>query len=63
MSPIFRTQDRCNGKIFKVIVSSGSFANLVSFEMVNKWNLERVVHSTPYKVQGLNSEDKIDVRE
>ena len=60
---IFKTQCRCKGKICKVVVSSGSFTNLVSFEMVNKLNLPRIAHVRPYKAQGLDVGYCVDVKE
>ena len=46
-----------------MVVSSGSFANLVSFEMVNKLNLPRIPHIISYISHGLDTKYWLDVKD
>jgi hypothetical protein len=50
---LFQTACKTNDRVCKVIVDSGSTDNLVSIEMVEKMELETVVHPSPYKVSWL----------
>eukprot|EP00253_Pinus_taeda_P002972 PITA_02972 len=47
---LFRTVCKSHGKCCKVIIDSGSTDNLVATEMVEKLELKRLKHPTPYKV-------------
>ena len=56
--PIFSIACKSRGKVFKVIIDSGSTKKLVSLEMVQKLKLRRVPHSFPYKVSWLTKGQK-----
>jgi hypothetical protein len=58
---LFRTT--CNTKdiVCKVIIDSGSIDNLVSTEMVEKLELETIVHPNPYKVSWLQKGHQVMV--
>lgn len=60
---IFRTQCLSQGKICKVIVDSSSFDNIVSQEMVEKFNLMRMPHSRPYKATWVTYDQHLVVQE
>jgi hypothetical protein len=47
---LFQTSCKTKDRVCKVIVDSGSTDNLVSIEMVEKPELETVVHPSPYRV-------------
>jgi hypothetical protein len=47
---LFQTARKTKDRVCKVIVDSGSIDNIVSTEMVEKMELEIVVHPSPYKV-------------
>jgi predicted aspartyl protease len=51
---LFRTACKVQGKCCKVVIDSGSTDNIVSTEMVEKLNLKKVKHPTPYKVSWLH---------
>lgn len=61
--PIFRTNFKCQGKVCKMIIDNGSFDNIVSMEMVEKLNLSRKPHETPYRAYWVNDDQWVDVRE
>ena len=46
----FQTARKTKDRVCKVIVDSGSTNNLVSTEVVEKLELETVVHRSPYRV-------------
>jgi hypothetical protein len=50
---LFRTSCKTKDRVCKVIVDSGSTNNLVSIEMVEKMELETIVHPIPYIVSWL----------
>ena len=52
-----------NGKIYKMIIDSGSFDNLVSYEMVNKLGLKKFPIDKPYKASWVSDTQNIVVRE
>jgi hypothetical protein len=56
-------QTTCNTKdrVYKVIVDSGSTDNLVSTRMVEKMELETIVHPSPYKVSWLQKGHQVNV--
>lgn len=58
-----RTTCRCKGKVCKVVIDSGSVDNVVSNEMVEKLNLEKIPHGTPYRVSWLKDDQTILVSE
>jgi hypothetical protein len=60
---LFRTTCKSRGNICKVVIDSGSKDNLVSIEMVEKLGLQKVAHSTPYKVSWLHKGRQILVSE
>ena len=45
---IFWTRCTSRGKVCQAIVDSGNCENMVSKEMVDKWNLHYDKHSHPY---------------
>jgi hypothetical protein len=47
---LFRTTCKTTYRVCKVIVDSGNKKNLISIEMVEKLELETVVHRSPYRV-------------
>ena len=47
---LFRTLCKVRGKVYKVIVDSGSTNNIASVEMVEKLVLKKLPHPNPYKV-------------
>lgn len=60
---LFRTTCKCNGKVCKVVVDSGSIDIVVSTKMVDKLKLEKLPHETPYKVSWPNDDQSILVSE
>lgn len=56
---LFRTTCKSQGKVCKVIANSGSTNNLVSLEMVEKFNMKKLPHPTPYKVSWLNKAQQV----
>ena len=51
---LFRTMCKIKGKCCKMVIESGSTRNLVSTEMVEKLNLNKIKHPIPYKVSWLH---------
>jgi hypothetical protein len=51
---LFRTACKVQGKCCKVVIDNGSTDNIVSTEMVEKLNLKKVKHPTPYKVSWMH---------
>jgi hypothetical protein len=47
---LFRIAYKTKDRVCKVIMDSGSTNNLISIEMVEKLELETIVHSSPYRV-------------
>jgi hypothetical protein len=60
---LFKTLCKVKGKVYKVIVDSGSTNNIASVEMVNKLGLKRSPHPNPYKVSWLSKEQQVVVNE
>jgi hypothetical protein len=58
---LFQTACKTKTRVCKVIVGSGSIDNLVSIEMVEKMELEIVVHPSPYKVLWLQKGHQVNV--
>jgi hypothetical protein len=58
---LFRTACKTKGWACKVIVDSGSTDNLISTEMVEKLELERTDHLSPYKVSWLQKGHQVNV--
>jgi hypothetical protein len=50
---LFQTTCKTKERVCKVIMDSGSTNNLVSTEMVEKLELENIVHPSPYRVSWL----------
>ena len=50
---LFKTSCKTKNRVCKVIIDNGSTDNLVSAEMVEKLELETIVHLTSYKVSWL----------
>ena len=50
---LFNTMCKVKWKFYKVIVDRGSMDNLVSTELVEKLNLKKTKHPTPYNVAWL----------
>jgi len=47
---LFKTVCKVHGKCCKVISDGGSIDNLVSTEVIEKLNLQKIKHPIPYKV-------------
>eukprot|EP00253_Pinus_taeda_P004758 PITA_04758 len=60
---LFRTTCNSKGKCCKVIIDSGSTDNVVSTEMVDKLELAKTIHPTPYRVSWLQKGHQIIVIE
>jgi hypothetical protein len=60
---LFRTMCKSKGKCCKLVIDSGSMDNLVSIEMVEKINLKKTPHLTPYKVSWLQKGHQVLVNE
>jgi hypothetical protein len=58
---LFQTACKTKGQVCKVIVDSGSTDNLISTEMVEKMELETVVHPSPYRVSWLQKGHQVNV--
>jgi hypothetical protein len=58
---LFQTTCKTKDRVCKVIVDSGSIDNLVSIEMVEKLELETVVHPSPYRVSWLQKGHQVNV--
>jgi hypothetical protein len=58
---LFQTACKTKDRVCKVIVDSGSTDNLVSTEMVEKLELETVVHPSPYRVSWLQKGHQVNV--
>jgi hypothetical protein len=53
---LFQTACKTKDRVCKVIVDNGSTDNLVSTEMVEKMELDTVVHPIPYRVSSLQKD-------
>ena len=60
---LFKTICKVQGKVFQLIIDSGSMDNLVSIEVVEKLKLKRIRHPTPYKVSWLQKGHQLLVSE
>ncbi|XP_059074805.1 uncharacterized protein LOC131874884 [Cryptomeria japonica] len=60
---IFKTTCKTGGKVYKVLIDSGSTENFVSMEMVEKLKLKRIPHHYPYKVAWLTQGQQALVEE
>jgi hypothetical protein len=58
---LFRTACKTKGRACKIIVDSGSTDNLISTEMVEKLELEKIDHPSPYKVPWLQKGHQVNV--
>jgi hypothetical protein len=58
---LFQTAYKTKDRVCKVIVDSGSTDNLVSTEMVEKLELETIVHPSPYRVSWLQKGHQVNV--
>ena len=58
---VFHTRCTSYGKVYLMIIDSGSFENLVSTEMVTKLNLKIVPHNEPYQLGWLQKDTKMRV--
>jgi hypothetical protein len=58
---LFRTAFKTKDRVCKVIVESGSTNNLISTEMVEKPELETVVHPSPYRVSWIQKGHQVNV--
>ena len=57
----FRTTCKTKDRVCKVIVDSGSTNNIISAKMVERLELETVVHPSPYKVSWLQKGHQVNV--
>ncbi|XP_059075302.1 uncharacterized protein LOC131875246 [Cryptomeria japonica] len=60
---IFRTNCKSHGKVCRMIIDSGSFDNLMSYEMVNKLKLQKFPLDRPYRASWVSNEQNIVIRE
>ena len=60
---LFKMICKVKGKYCKVVVDSGSNDNLVSTKLVEKLNLKKTKHPTPYKVSWLQKNPQLLVNE
>ncbi|GLJ27820.1 hypothetical protein SUGI_0545990 [Cryptomeria japonica] len=60
---LFRIKCKIMGKVCRVVVDSGSTDIIVSEESVSKLNLQRILHSDPYRVTSLNKGQHVLVNE
>jgi hypothetical protein len=58
---LFQTACKTKYRVCKVIVDSGSTDNIVSTEMVEKMELETIVHPIPYRVSWLQKGHQVNV--
>jgi hypothetical protein len=58
---LFRTACKTKDRVCKVIVDSGSTDNLVSTKMVEKMELETIVHPSPYRFPWLQKVHQVNV--
>jgi hypothetical protein len=58
---LFQTTCKTKDRVCKVIVDTDSTDNLVSIEMVEKLELETIVHPSPYKVSWLQKGHQVNV--
>jgi hypothetical protein len=58
---LFRTACKTKDRVCKVIVDNGSINNLVSIEMVEKLEMESIVHPIPYRVSWLQKGHQVNV--
>jgi hypothetical protein len=58
---LFQTACKTKDRVCKVTVDSGSTNNLVSTEMVEKLELETIVHPSPYRVSWLQKGHQVNV--
>jgi hypothetical protein len=58
---LFQTTCKTKDRVCKVIVNSGSTDNLISTEMVEKLELETIVHPSPYKVSWIQKGHQVNV--
>ena len=60
---IFKTRCKVVDKCCKMIIDSGSSANLASEELIIKYRLQRLRHLEPYHVSWIKDEHKVMVSE
>jgi hypothetical protein len=58
---LFQTTYKTKNRVCKVIVDNGSTYNLISIEMVEKLELETIVHPSPYRVSWLQKGHQVNV--
>ena len=58
---LFRTACKTKDRVCKVIIESGSTDNLVSINMVEKLELEMIVHLMSYKVSWLHKVHQVTI--
>jgi hypothetical protein len=58
---LFQTTCKTKDRVCKVIMDNGSTDNLVSIEMVEKLELETVIHPSPYRVSWLQKGHQVNV--
>lgn len=61
ISNIFQTGCTSYGRVFNVIIDSGSCTNVVSEEMVSKLGLKTEPHPNPYKIQWFKNGNGVSV--
>ena len=63
MNNLFWTCCKSGGKIWNMVVDGGSIDNLVAKEMVQKICLKRVRYPCPYRINWLQDEHALKVKE
>jgi hypothetical protein len=58
---LFRTACKTKDRVCKVIVDNDSTDNIVSIEMLEKLELETIVHPSPYRVLWLQKGHQVNV--
>ena len=60
---LFRTRCMIGGRVFDLIVDSGSSENIISRNVVRKLQLPVEKHPNPYTIGWIKAAEKIDVQE
>jgi hypothetical protein len=58
---LFKTSCKAKDRVCKVILESGSKNNIVSTEMMENMELEKVAHLSPYKVSWLQKGHQVTI--
>jgi hypothetical protein len=58
---LFQTACKTKERVCKVIMDNGSIDNLISIDMVEKMELETIIHPSPYRVSWLQKGHQVNV--